>query len=119
MIALWPLSSRGTEATVPTPPGLVREMLVPWKSSAVSLFSRVFAISSSKLEWKPAKSSPSDPLIAGTISVCEPSFFSTSTAIPRLTGPFSIATGFPSLSANVRTITGKSLVASTIAQATR
>ena len=51
--------------------------------------------------------------------MCEPSFFSTSTAIPRLTGPFSIANGFPSLSANVRTITGKSLAASTIAQATR
>ena len=47
MIALWPLSSRGTEAIVPIPPGLVRLMLVPWKSSAESLFSRVFAISSS------------------------------------------------------------------------
>ena len=47
MIALWPLISRGTEATVPIPPGLVSEMLVPWKSSAVSLFSRVLVISSS------------------------------------------------------------------------
>ena len=119
MIALWPLSRRGTEAIVPTPPGLVSEMLVPWKSSAVSLFSRVFAISSSKFEWKPAKSSESEPLIAGTIRLCEPSFFSTSTAIPRLTGPLSIANGLPSSSANVRTITGKSFAASTIAQATR
>ena len=47
MIALWPFIRRGTEATVPIPPGLVSEMLVPWKSSAVSLLSRVFLISSS------------------------------------------------------------------------
>ena len=47
MIALCPLIRRGTEATVPIPPGLVSEMLVPWKSSAVSLLSRVFVIRSS------------------------------------------------------------------------
>ena len=58
-------------------------------------------------------------MIAGTIRLCEPSFFSTSTAMPRLTGPPSIANGLPSCSAKVRTITGKSLAASTIAQATR
>jgi hypothetical protein len=47
MIVPWPFIRRGTEAMVPSPPGLVSEMLVPWKSSAVSLFSRVFVISSS------------------------------------------------------------------------
>ena len=47
MIVPWPLIRRGTEAIVPSPPGLVRLMLVPWKSSAVSLFSRVLVISSS------------------------------------------------------------------------
>ena len=47
MIALCPLSRRGTEEIVPIPPGLVSEMFVPWKSSAVSLLSRVFLISSS------------------------------------------------------------------------
>ena len=47
MIEPWPFMRRGTEATVPIPPGLVSEMLVPWKSSAVSLFSRVLLISSS------------------------------------------------------------------------
>ena len=119
MIALWPASSRGTEATVPIPPGLVRLMLVPWKSSAVSLFSRVLAISSSKEEWKPAKSRSWEFLIAGTIRLWEPSLRVTSTAIPRLTGPFSIAIGLPSRSPKVRTMTGISLVASTIAQATR
>ena len=119
MIALWPASRRGTEATVPIPPGLVRLMLVPWKSSAVSLPSRVFAIRSSKEEWKPAKSRSWEPLIAGTIRLWEPSLRVTSTAMPRLIGPFSIATGLPSRSPKVRTITGISLVASTIAQATR
>ncbi len=58
-------------------------------------------------------------MIAGTMRPCEPSFLVTSTAMPRLTGPFSIAKGLPSLSSKVRTITGISLVASTIAQATR
>ena len=47
MIVPWPLISRGTEATVPSPPGLVSEMFVPWKSSAVSSFSRVRVIRSS------------------------------------------------------------------------
>ena len=47
MIVPWPVSRRGTEAIVPMPPGLVRVMFVPWKSSAVSLFSRVLVISSS------------------------------------------------------------------------
>ena len=47
MIVPWPVISRGTDATVPRPPGLVSEMFVPWKSSAVSLFSRVFVIRSS------------------------------------------------------------------------
>ena len=47
MIALCPAISLGTEAIVPIPPGLVSEMLVPWKSSAVSAFSRVLVINSS------------------------------------------------------------------------
>ena len=47
MIALCPDISLGTEAIVPIPPGLVKEMFVPWKSSAVNAFSRVFVISSS------------------------------------------------------------------------
>jgi hypothetical protein len=40
MIVPWPVMSRGTEATVPTPPGFVRETFAPCRSSAVSLFSR-------------------------------------------------------------------------------
>ena len=37
MIAPAPCMSRGTECTVPMPPGLVRLIVVPWKSSVVSL----------------------------------------------------------------------------------
>ncbi len=47
MIVPCPLIKRGTDATVPRPPGLVRLIVVPWKSSALSLFSRVFVMSSS------------------------------------------------------------------------
>ncbi len=35
--AAWPFMRRGTEWTVPIPPGLVSEIVVPWKSAAVSL----------------------------------------------------------------------------------
>ena len=65
------------------------------------------------------KSRSWEPLIAGTIRLWEPSLRSTSTAMPRLTGAASIACGWPSRSSKVRTITGKSLTAWTIAQATR
>ena len=37
MIAPWPAISRGTEWTVPIVPGLVSEIVVPWKSSTPSL----------------------------------------------------------------------------------
>jgi hypothetical protein len=39
-IAPWPTDSRGTEWLVPSVPGLVRLIVVPAKSSAVSLPSR-------------------------------------------------------------------------------
>ena len=47
MIAPWPRMSRGTECTVPMPPGLVREIVLPWKSSAASLLSRARLTTSS------------------------------------------------------------------------
>ncbi len=40
MITDWPGIRRGTEWTVPRPPGLVRETVTPEKSSIVSLPSR-------------------------------------------------------------------------------
>ena len=37
MIAPWPGISRGLDAMVPTVPGLVSEIVVPWKSAGVKL----------------------------------------------------------------------------------
>jgi hypothetical protein len=47
MIAPWPCMSRGTECTVPMVPGLVSEIVVPAKSSTVSLPLRAFLTISS------------------------------------------------------------------------
>ena len=41
---------------------------------------------------------PSAPLMHGTISEREPSLRSTSTAMPRFTGEFSVTCGLPSAS---------------------
>ncbi len=57
-------------------------------------------------------------MIAGTIRLCEPSLRSTSTAMPRLTGPPS-ANGLPSRRSKTRVITGCRFAACTIAQAMR
>ncbi len=43
----WPGISRGTECTVPMPPGLVRLMVVPWKSATPSLLLRALRTTSS------------------------------------------------------------------------
>ncbi len=115
----WPVISRGTEATVPSPPGLVRVMFVPTKSSAVSAFSRVLRTSSSYLAWNDLKSVLSAAGMQGTIRAREPSFFSTSTAIPRFTAPWSTTFGLPSRISKLRAIAGHSRPASTIAQAIR
>lgn len=47
MIVPWPGISRGTECTVPMVPGLVRLIVVPWKSSSVSLLPRALRTISS------------------------------------------------------------------------
>ena len=47
MIAPWPRIRRGTECSVPMPPGLVSEIVVPAKSPAVSLLSRALRTSAS------------------------------------------------------------------------
>ncbi len=105
-IVPWPVISRGTEAIVPMPPGLVSETLAPTRSSAVSLFSRARAIRSLKAARKPVKLSRPASRITGTISVRPPSFFSTSTAMPRLTAPSSWRYGLPSISEKWWAITG-------------
>ena len=48
MMAPCPGIRRGLEAMVPTVPGLVSEMVVPWKSAGVSLALRARATRSSK-----------------------------------------------------------------------
>ena len=44
-IVPWPTISRGTLATVPSPPGLVSVRLPPLRSSALSVFVRAFSTS--------------------------------------------------------------------------
>ena len=95
----WPVISRGTDATVPMPPGLVSEMLAPARSSAVSRLSRARAIRSLKAARKSVNGSRPASRMTGTISVRLPSFFSTSTASPRLQPPSSTRWGLPSTSA--------------------
>jgi hypothetical protein len=82
MIVPWPVMSRGTEATVPIPPGFVSETFAPCRSSAVSLFSRALAMRSSKAALKSANDLRPASLMTGTISV-RPFFVVTSTAMPR------------------------------------
>ena len=47
MIAPWPFISRGTEWLVPIVPGLVRLIVVPWKSATASLLLRALRTMSS------------------------------------------------------------------------
>ena len=47
MIAPWPFISRGTEWLVPMVPGLVRLIVVPWKSVTASLLVRALRMMSS------------------------------------------------------------------------
>ena len=105
-IVPWPFISRGTEAIVPMPPGLVSETFAPWRSSAVSLFSRALPIRALKASRNCGNVSRPASLITGTISVRPPPFFSTSTAMPRFTPPSSSTCGLPSISAKCVAITG-------------
>ena len=116
----WPFISRGTDAIVPMPPGLVSETLAPWRSSAPSLFSRAFPISSPNASRNCRNDSRPASRMTGTISVRPPSLRSTSTAMPRLTAPSSITCGLPSISSKWCAITGIcSVAARAIAYAIR
>jgi hypothetical protein len=91
-----PFIRRGTEAIVPMPPGLVSWTFAPTRSSAPSLFSRALAISASKAALKSEKLRRPASRMTGTINVRVPSFFSTSTAMPRFTASSSMRVGLPS-----------------------
>ena len=68
-----PTISRGTEATVPIPPGLVSVMLPPVRSSAVSVLVRAFSTSALYASTNSAKLIRPASRITGTISVRPPS----------------------------------------------
>ena len=106
MMAPWPAISRGTECTVPMVPGLVSVMVVPAKSSTVSLLLRAFLTMSSYAVQNRTKSSVSAALMLGTSSWREPSGFCRSMARPRLTWAGCRTTGLPSCSPNAVFIAG-------------
>ncbi len=98
-ISPWPGMSRGADAVVPTVPGLVSETVVPMKSSGEIVPFRERATRSSKVFRKEAKSRWPASLMLGTSSVRLPSFFWTSTAMPRRTWSRWMRWGWPSSSA--------------------
>ena len=115
MIAPWPFISRGTEWLVPMVPGLVSEIVVPWKSSTVSLPSRVRRTMSSYAVQNAAKSMLSAALMLGTSSCRVPSAFCTSIARPRLMWAGVIRLGLPSIVSKPTFISGIALSALTSA----
>ena len=80
------------------PPGLVSEIVVPEKSSAVSLLLRAFLTISSYACQNCRNDMSSQPLIEATTSVRELSLPFMSIASPKLTCSGVIANGFPSIS---------------------
>ena len=112
-IAPWPRIRRGTEWLVPIVPGLVSEMVVPWKSSTVSWPSRALRTTSSYAVQNAAKSIVSAPLMFGTRSWRVPSFFCMSIARPRLMWAGVIWLGLPSIVSKPTFISGIALSALT------
>ena len=106
MIAPWPFIRRGTEWLVPMVPGLVSEIVVPWKSATVSLLLRALRTTSSYAVQKPAKSIDSAALIDGTSSCRVPSGFCMSIARPRLMCAGAIRFGLPSMTSYPTFISG-------------
>ena len=108
-----PTISRGTDATVPMPPGLVErdvaagEVVGAERVGAGLLDERVVRVEE-LLEAQAA-----GVRITGTISVRVPSFFSTSTARPRLTPPsstrYGVAAGLDEVVGHDRHLVGRGL----------
>ena len=101
-----PAISRGTEWFVPIVPGLVRLIVVPVKSSAVSLPVRARRMTSSYAPQNVAKFIDSAALIAATTSEREASLPGRSIARPKLTCSGETSAGFPSISAKWLFISG-------------
>ena len=99
MIVPWPRMRRGTECSVPIVPGLVRLIVVPAKSSVVSLPSLARRMMSSYAARNFEKSIVSAPLTLATTSEREPFLACRSMARPRLTCSGTTSAGLPSTSA--------------------
>ena len=69
---------------MPIVPGLVKEIVVPAKSSTVNDPPRAFRTVSSYADQNCAKSKSSQPFIDGTSYCLEPSALAKSIAIPKL-----------------------------------
>ena len=99
-IVPWPAGSRGTEWLVPMPPGLVSEIVVPAKSSAVSVAAAGLAddvlVGLPELQERHRFS---QSLIDATTSVRAPSLPGRSMASPKFTCSGVTTTGLPSTSA--------------------
>ena len=100
-------------------PGLVSEIVVPAKSSTVSLLPRARRTTSSYAAQKPAKSRVSHFLIDGTSSWRVPSGLARSIAMPTLTCAGVRTLGLSSASTYEAFIAGISASASTIAKPMR
>ncbi|CAM5472611.1 hypothetical protein SANTM175S_03011 [Streptomyces antimycoticus] len=107
--------SRGTEWTVPMPPGLVREAVTPVKSSIVSLPERARRTMSSYACQNSKKLSVSAFLIAATTSCRSPLGLTRSMARPRLMCSGLTRVGLPSFSVNEWFIEGIAFSACTMA----
>src|SRR3954469_4206696 len=119
MMQPWPAISRGTECWVPIVPGLVRLIVVPWKSGSASLLSRARRTMSSYAIQKSAKVIVSAALIDGTSSCRVPSGFCMSMARPRLMCAGLTRVGLPSVSSYDAFISGSVFSALTSAQPMR
>src|SRR3954452_23170209 len=106
MIAPWPFIRRGTEWLVPMVPGLVRLIVVPWKSETSSLLLRAFLTISSYAVQKWAKSIDSAALMLGTSSWRVPSGLGRSIARPRLMCAGVTSVGLPSTTSKPTFISG-------------
>ncbi len=115
----WPAISRGTECWVPIVPGLVRLIVVPWKSGSASLLSRARRTMSSYAIQNSAKFISSAALIDGTSSCRVPSGFCMSMARPRLMCCGFTRFGLPSISAYDAFISGSVFSALTSAHPIR
>ena len=91
---------RGTECTVPRPPGLVSETVTPVKSSIVSLLLRARRTMSSYACQNSKKLSVSAFLMPATTSWRSPLGFTRSMARPKFTCSGLTSVGLPSFSTN-------------------